>query len=460
MRIDHLLRMALVLAVLKVNFIAAQNHIAAMRYDDNYGDLKSDSIKHGLSNRIRNIAVAKNLYVSFGGELREQFQVYDNMNFGDVPPTYKSPDPTQLWHRALIHANIESGPHWRFFIQLQNTLRLFNYNPIVPEIDENQFSVHQGFAEYKVSGWRFRLGQQEMAYGNHRVITFREGPNTRLAFDGLVIKRQFQNGSIDFFAVSKVISKQYVLDDESMHDGLLGIYGTQFFSQNKIGLDYFVVNFQSRDRKYNGQSGFENRATCGARLFSRLDKFNFELEAAYQSGKFDALDISAYSITADINISILQGKRAVAGFSASVSSGDKSASDRQLNTYNLLYAKPAYGLAVPIGAANIIGFNPYLKLSPTEKWHILAQAFFLSRHSNEDGIYSPAMAQTPSRRQTSDPLNARTLGQLYVLESSFQASDYVSFSLDVSYFDAGSYIKSVGRGNDITYLSFKTTFKF
>lgn len=36
----------------------------------------------------------------------------------------------------------------------------------------------------------------------------------------------------------------------------------------------------------------------------------------------------------------------------------------------------------------------------------------------------------------------------------------ISFSFDASYFDAGSYSKATGNGKDVTYLSFKSTFKF
>ena len=153
-----------------------------------------------------------------------------------------------------------------------------NDNPVVPEIDENQLSLHQDFAEIKLNTWKFRLGRQELLYGNNRLITLREGPNTRQTFDGIVIKRSLKNGSIDFFAVSKVISKQFVFDDEHFNEELIGIYGTQYFSKRKIGLDYFVVNFQSRLRKYNLQTGFESRQTYGVRLFSNLNKINFEVE--------------------------------------------------------------------------------------------------------------------------------------------------------------------------------------
>ena len=458
-KIAQFVYLVVILALMPAEQIQAQNKISLVRYDDDFQSLKNDTIKKGLDN-LKYIKLWDNHFISFGGELREQFLHYDNINFGDVPSTYNNTDVSQLWHRLMIHTDIELGKHWRVFIQLNNTSRFFNDNPIVPEIEENQLSLHQAFAELKLTNWNFRLGFQEMYFGNHRVITVREGPNTRQSFDGLTIKRKFKNGSLDFFAVSKVISKQYVFDDESMHDGLMGIYGTQNFSNKKIGLDYYVMNFQSRDRMYNYQSGFENRGTCGIRLFSNHKTVNFEFEGAYQSGKFNDLDIEAYSVLGDVNVTVIPSKKGIIGFAANIASGDKDSTDKKLNTYNLLYAKPAYGLAAPIGATNMASFYPYIKINPVQKLNVLAQVFFLARNSNQDGTYSPGMVQNRPRPNSLFGSDKKTLGQYYVLETNYQQNKNLSFALDASYFEAGSYPKTTGTGDDILYLSFKSTFKF
>ncbi len=437
----------------------AQNKISLLRYDDDFSQLKNDSLKKGLGH-LKYIPLGNKNYISFGGELREQFQVYKNINFGDAPATFKNISANQLWHRLMLHSNIELGDHVRVFIQLNNTLRFLNNNPVVPEIDENQLSLHQAFAEIKSNHWKFRLGRQELFYGNHRLLTVREGPNTRQAFDGLVIKQTFKNGRIDFFAVSKVMSKQYVFDDQSFKEGLVGMYGTQYFYNRRIGLDYYAVNFQSKLRKYNYQTGFENRQTYGLRLFSNLHKINVEAEGAYQSGKFNELIICAYNVLADINMMILPSKKGIIGFAANAASGDKNRSDNKLNTYNLLYAKPAYGLAVPIGASNITSLNPYIKINPIQKLNILAQVFFLSRNSDQDGTYSPGMLENRPKPAMTFSTQKKSLGELYVIETNYQQTKNLSFAIDASYFKGGSYPKATGNGKNITYLSFKSTFKF
>ncbi|WP_162128444.1 alginate export family protein [Flavobacterium phycosphaerae] len=455
----YIIYLATLIASLIAYNSGAQNKISWVRYDDDFTVLRKDSLKKGLD-QLKYIPLGKNHFISFGGEWREQVQHYNHLNFGDVPPTYSDATISQLWHRLMIHTDIELGSHFRFFMQLSNTARFFNDNPMVPEIEENQLSLHQAFGELKFNNWNFRLGHQELFYGNHRLITFREGPNTRQAFDGLLVKRKFKNGSLDFFAVSKVISKQYVFDDESMHDGLLGIYGTQFYANRKLGLDYFLVNFQSRDQKYNYQSGYENRQTCGIRLFSNLKIVNFELEGAYQTGKFNDLTIEAYSVLADVNITVLPAKKGIIGLAVSLASGDKDSTDGKLNTYNLLYAKPAYGLVAPIGATNMVSLSPYVKINPVQKLNVLAQVFFMGRNSNQDGTYSPGMVQNRPKPNALFITNKKTLGQLYVLETNYQQTKNVSFALDASYFDIGSYPKATGVGKDILYLSFKSAFRF
>lgn len=443
---------------LLVSYASAQNKISLLRFDDDFSYLKNNRLKKG-HDQLKYISAGNKNYISFGGELREQFQIYRNINFGDVPPTYNNISANQLWHRFMLHSNIELGNRFRFFIQLNNTLRFLNNNPVVPEIEENQLSLHQAFAEIKLNYWKFRLGRQELFYGNHRLLTVREGPNTRQAFDGLIVKRTFKNGAIDFFAVSKIISRQYVFDDQSFKEGLIGIYGTQLFSNLKMGLDYYAVNFQSRLRKYNYQTGFENRQTYGTRLFLKKKKVNFEIEGAYQSGKFKDLAICAYNVLADVNIMLFPISKGTVGFAANAASGDKNNEDKKLNTYNLLFAKPAYGLAIPIGSTNIISLSPYIKINPVQKLNVLAQVFFLSRNSNQDGTYSPGMIQNRPKPGLYFILK-EALGTFYLIEANCQQTKNLSFAVDASFFKAGSYPKATGNGKNTTYLSFKATLKF
>ena len=442
-----------------VNYTNAQSAIGLLRYNDNFTFIKDDSLKKGFT-RLKYIEFSENNFISFGGEIREQLQVYHNINFGDLPPKFSSINAHQLNHRLMLHANIESGNHFRFFIQMNNTLQFMNVNPPSPEIDVNLLSFHQAFSEFLFNKWKIRIGRQEVFYGNHRIFTVREGPNTRQTFDGMVVKKVFKNGTIDFFGMSKTISKKFIFDDEFGKERSFGFYSTLFLTEKSIGLDFYGLNFQSEQRKYKHYSGPENRQTVGFRLFSDLKKFNFEIEGTYQTGQFNSLSIDAYNVFADVNITILQKMKARIGMAANISSGDKNNSDNKLNTYNLLYAKPAYGLAIPLGSANMISIYPYIKINPVPKLNILTQVFFLQINSDQDGLYSPSMIMVRPQPETSSSSNPKYMGTFFVVETAYQHSENFSLSFDASYFNAGGFLKGTGKGKDLTYVSFKSTFKF
>jgi Alginate export len=436
------------------------NPINILRYNDNFTAVKSDTVKKGFTT-LKYIPIGKKTYVSFGGELREQYQHFNNLNFGDVPPATKEISTGQLWHRVMVHSNVEIGSQVRIFVQLNSTFRFFNPNPVTPEIDENQLSLHQAFIDYKF-GKHFilRAGRQEMGYGNNRILTFREGPNTRLAFDAVVLKYTNQKRKIDLLALTPVVSKQFVFDDQSFKETVFGIYGTEFLVPKKLLLDYYVLSFGSDIRKYNFITGKETRQSFGLRFFSQNPTFNYELETAYQTGKFNNSKIRAYAFSADASYVLNKTNSFIIGVSGNYISGDKDKTDNILNTYNLIFSKPSYGLAAPIGSSNITNVNPYLKINPIKKLNVYAGVYFLSRQSNQDGTYSPGMAQvrpTPANLFTSAK---KAIGTQYAVETGYNVNQHFFFAVDAAYLKADSYVKETGKGKDITYLSFKAAFKF
>jgi hypothetical protein len=434
--------------------------IQYVRYNDDFGFLKTDSIwKKGIQ-KLKYVPLSDEVNVSFGGELREQLQRYNNINFGDVPPTYKTSSTWQLWHRMMAHANIEAGQKVRVFLQLSSTYRLLSPNPLTPEIDQNELSLHQAFIDYRLSKkWMARVGRQEMSYGSHRLITFREGPNTRLTFDAAILKYDSKNRKLDVFAISPVISQHGVFDDQAFKDLALGVYSNERLTK-KLSVDYYVLHFHSKRRQYNFVTGTENREIVGFRLFSGNKKTNYEVEANYQFGKFNHLLINAYGVSADLNQKLTPARNFIIGVTGNYLSGDKSKSDNQLNTYNLLYSKPQYGLTAPIGATNMITVNPYFKLNPTRKANIYLGANFMWRQSNQDGTYNPGAIQVRPKPESLFVSSGKRLGTLIVLETSYAFGSNLSLAFDASQFISGKYVRQTGLGKDITYLSFKVSLKF
>lgn len=437
------------------------SQVEMLRYNDNFNYLVQDTVsRHGIE-KLKLIQVADDVNFSFGGELREQLQYYRNFNFGDLPSGTGSANTWQLWHRAMLHTNIAIGKKTRVFAQLGSTYRFLNPNPPAPEIDENHLSIHQLFAEYRFnSKWLTRVGRQEMSYGNHRLITFREGPNTRLAFDAAVVKYHTDKKKFDLFIMSPVISQNGAFDDKTFKDILAGSYGTERVFGRKLSIDYYFMLFESARRKYNYVGGNERRKIAGIRLFSENPRLNYELECTYQFGRFSDLRINALGLFADVNYAVLPKRVLVLGLAGNYASGDKSGFDRQLNTYNALFSKPQYGLTAPIGASNLLVIQPYLKFAPVKGVNVYLGSHFMWRSGSYDGIYTPTGAEMRPRPEKLFVVKDNGIGTLLFLESNYQVCKTLSIALDASQFFANDFIKNTGKGRDITYLSFKVGYKF
>lgn len=432
-----------------------------LRYNDNFEYLLKDSVSKKGTERLKFMKLHRRSTISIGGELREQLQYYRNINFGDLPPTSGKTTTWQLWQRVMVHANIGVSKNIRVFTQFGSTHRFINKNSLTPEIEQNDLSLHQAFIDYKLkSRLLLRIGRQELSYGNHRLITFREGPNTRLSFDGILLKYRSAKRKLEVLAISPVISKKGVFDDQTFKDWITGMYVSETFVPKWLNADYYAMNFYSKRRQYNFIPGKENRQIAGIRFFSDNPILNYELEATYQVGKFNNLHINAFGIDFDINHKLLSPKNMLVGIAGNYVTGDRNNDDGQLNTYNLLFSKPQYGLAAPIGATNMITANPYMKFNPGRNIHIYTGINFMWRQSNQDGIYSPGAIQVRPGPQTLFKSDKNQVGTLWVLETAFMLTKYVTLAVDASYFAAGNYVKETGKGKNITYLSFKANYKF
>jgi hypothetical protein len=452
--------------IITLLFIALFNatswgQIQLLRYNDNFEYLKNDTVEKTGFEKLKHIPITRKTNVSFGGEIREQYQYYNNPNFGDRPPGYQEVKNGQVWHRIMLHTNLEFGTRARIFIQGNSTFRFLNPNPLTPEIDENQLSLHQAFLDFRMGNkWSTRVGRQEVCYGNHRLITFREGPNTRLAFDALVFKRVQGKERLDLFVMTPVISNPGISDDESFKDLVVGMYDTKEIIEDRLMIDFYSLSLNSKRKQYNYEGGNESRQTFGFRLFSNNLKVNYELEANYQYGKFNQLRINAYGITADVHVSAIEKCGLTVGLASNYFTGDKNPQDNKLNSYNPLFSKPQYGLTAPIGASNIINVNPYIKTKLTEKLKIYAGAYFMWRESDLDGTYTPLGYQLRPGPGMTLKTNHKEIGSQLTLEATYVWNNNLSFGLDAGYFVAGKYVRETGEGKDITYLSLKGNFKF
>ncbi len=453
-----IIRLFLFLGILLQYKSYAQN-IARLRFDDDFSYLKSDSLKTTWKEKIKNISLGSDFQLSLGGESREQYQSYEHVNFGEVPSDFVTDSPHQLMHRIMFHANLTYKNTFRLFAQLNNTARFLNPNPITSQIDENLLSTHQIFMDYKFKNhWIFRVGQQELAYGSERFVASREGPNTRLTFQGATLKYVSPRNKLDIFTAKPMKMNTGVFDDETASESLYGFYYMHSSSKSRFSVDLFYFNSESNLRQYMFKKGNENRHTFGTRLYSSLGPWNYDVELAKQVGAFDELSISSFMAVWDFNVSPIQ--YFYLGFSGNYVPGDKSNSDSELNTFNTLYAKPPFGQTVALNITNTINLSPYVRYQHTNKWLATLRSSFVTRESLADGIFTPNMMPLRPILGKNKDSNVRHVGNIFTVDANYFPTKNVSLQFELGYCVAGDYMSDTGNGRDVIYFALKNAFKF
>jgi len=428
----------------------------SLRYDEDYSFLADPAQRTEWLDFLKYIPIADGRlgYVSIGGEARERFETYENEFFR----TDSDADNAYLLQRYLLHVDYHPTEWLRGFGQLQSSLE--DGRPGGPRpSDRDSIDVHQLFLDLTWQPVTVRVGRQEMAYGSERLISVREGPNTRRSFDTARVLYRNDAISVDAFFSSPVEVDRGAFDDQHIHDlWFWGGYATvPLTALPGIKMDFYYLGVHDPEASYSQGSGREERHTIGTRFFGKLGRWDFNNEAMYQFGRFDSGDITAWSVASDNGYTLedLWGKPRL-GLKAAIASGDRNANSADLQTFNPLFPRGTYFTeASLLGPQNFIDAHPWVRIQPAVQWLVDFGADFYWRESLEDGIYKPSGSLIYSGNSSF----GRFVGTDLSLLASWQPTRHISASAAYTHFFAGEFIHQNG-GVDVNYGALWATYKF
>ncbi len=394
-----------------------------------------------------------------GGEIREYLQIYQHVNFGQIPASFSEPNPTQLWHRVLLNSSLSLSKSFRLFGQLNSTIRFFNPNPIVSQVDQNTLSIHQLFLETKLAkNSILRLGKLENYYGNDRLMANREGPNNRNTYVGGLFRAYFSKSSLDVFYLHPMIQKPEFLNDEVSEENISGAYLQNWkFSKNQF-IDLYGMYLQSNSREYMFHKGLEKRLTLGFRLVKPAGHWQYIFENAYQTGTYNDLTIRSFMSIWELIYT--PNNKFFLAFSGTYVPGDKNPNDGYLGTFNTLFAKPPFGQTIALNITNMVNFSPYIKYQFHPKSFFIVRTSFVNRESVADGIYTPNMSQLRPIAGKEIRSSQKNVTNLYVIELNFFPKKSIQTLLEFGYSQAGDYLKETGPGKDVLYVAWRGAYRF
>lgn len=421
------------------------NEFRFLRYNDT---ISIDSTNQNLYYKIKQITVSQKskVFLFFGGENRTQYQYFDNENWDEA---YTDKNGFIL-NRALLYGDLKIGNSFRLFSQLQSSssIRRLDPNPL----EENPLDIHQLLFDVRVRNLKFRMGRQELYYGSQRLISVREGPNSRQAFDAMKIMYQRNYLSIDAFYGYYVKNSFGNFNDKiDKNTKLFGLYtsvkGVRFLNNVEV----YFLNLQKSKSTFNTISGQENRNTVGSRIWGTHSNWNYDIEAAYQFGKFNKQNINAWTFSINNSFNYQINKRIQKiGFKTEYISGDKIQNDRSLETFNPLFPKGAYfGLAALIGPSNLFDMHPFLEFQLTQKLNFNIDYDMFWRASGNDAIYQPNVSVLFDSSNSTSKKIGNQLGASF----DYSINKYLNFTIEGTWFNSGKFIQDVSNGRDILFTA-------
>ncbi len=433
----------------------------SLRYDENYSYLK-DSTQLNWYERMKftRLSSSGNHYLSLGGEVRYQYFRFRNEEWGDAS---EDKDGFVL-NRLLLHADWHINKRIRLFTQLQSSIVVGRVDPPSP-VELNEMDMHQLFAdvvllENKDQSLTFRVGRQEMSYGSSRLISPREGPNNRQAFDGFKLFFKSKHVKTDLFFSRYVASRQGIFNDKIFNKNVQ--FGGAYVTVSGIpvirNIDVYYLGLRKASSTWADVKGKELRHSVGSRIWGASKRWSYDVEGLFQFGDLASSSISAWTLSSNTTYQLGESESApTIGVKTEMISGDKNPDDGRIQSFNPLFPRGAYfGYAALIGPSNLFDVHPSIEVPVSKKVSAFVDYDFFWRYSLGDGIYSPgASVIYPAGDGDSKFIGHQISGTI-----EYSPHAFVFIRGETTWFKSGEYLKSVSAGKNIFYVGITTTLRF
>jgi hypothetical protein len=441
------------------------------RYDEEWSFLCGSPKRTDLFDPIKCIPISrdKSSFLTLGGELRGRFQDVRNPAFGLPTPVRN----TDVFHRTFLFADLHLGPHFRTFVEFVNgQTEGTTKKPSTFELDP--LDVLQAFADVivpvaKSGDLTLRVGREDMLFGSSRLVSLREAPNVRRAFDGVrAFWKPGKGKRVDAFVARPVTPRLGVFNDVTDRTQLFwGVYATSPVSSLKgLNLDVYYLGLDRKDALFAQALAREHRHTAGVRLFGNragvdLDetelnfdsrqpdvesRFDWDVEGAYQFGSFGAAGIRAWMISSNWGYTFTELPRSPRlGIKADAASGDGNLHDGSLGTFNPLYpALRYYSLVRLFEPANLVNLQPSITVDLAKGVSANLAVSALWRENRADAFYAPPLVPVKGTAR-----GDRFVGRQASAIVAWKASAHLTVAANYAHFTPGGSVKeSGGRSGD------------
>ncbi len=287
-------------------------------------------------------------------------------------------DNDDLYFLSRFRLNLKIQPaRWlRFVVQGQDA-HVFgkNQHPYAPPFQDTM-DLRLGYVELGDTEKRnlgFRIGRQELAFGEERLVGSANWLNTARSFDGIRASFHRKGYRLDAFASSVVNPRDGKIDRSTAGNNFYGFYGglTDWVPKGTIE-PYFFWRRAANIPTETKTACIMNFATVGFRWVGKLPaNFDYGVEVAKQAGSLGTDSIGAWAGHWVLGYTVAGARftpRVMAEYN--YASGDANSGDGRRGTFNQLYATghDKYGLGDQVGWQNIHHVRAGIEFKLKTRW--------------------------------------------------------------------------------------------
>jgi len=425
--------------------------IKANRWQEDWSVLEDSALRTQPLDSLKYISLSSDnpfAYLSLGATLRERFEMNDASAFGlrDVDRD------AYLTQRFQVHADLHFNENWRLFTQFEDA-RAFDKTS-VGGADQNRVDLRLAFLEYiktfDAGTFKSRVGRQDFAFDLQRFVSSRDGPNVRQSFDALWADWETETWRFIGIASHPV---QYLddrnFDDKSNGDLRFHMLRVERLIGGKNELSAYYGLYERNDANYLDAEGNETRHIFDARLGGAAMGYDWDVEGMLQRGSVGGKDIRAWAGGSRLGYTfqtVTWTPRI--GLQMDVASGDRSAGDGTVGTFNPLFPNGYYfSLAGYTGYSNLIHFKPSITVKPIAKLSVQTAVGLLWRQTTDDAVYTQPNIAAPGTAGRGD----RWTGAYGQIRTDYAFTSNLTGAIEAVHYDIGQTLRDAG-GHDSNYL--------
>ena len=379
-------------------------------------------------------------YLSLGGHARIKAVALDAPLFG-----LGAADADGHWfQRVHLHADVHHGPRLRAFVELSDA-RVHGKDRIFP-IDSNRIELQQAFVDMAgtIAGGDvvLRGGRQELQFdATQRFVALREAPNVRRSLDGMRLTWSMPSARLDAFHTRVVEPRDDTAFDDRSVDGIEFSGLRARHDRGDLRFDGYAYRYARDTARFADELAREQRLVVGAQSIGRSGAFDWDVEAAYQTGNFGRADIRAWALGSMLGYTLIETRwRPRLGLQFDAASGDRRADDDRLQTFNPLFPKGSYFTSAGLtDFANLLHTQVSLRVQPWRAAALGVGSGHLARQSRADAAYAQPFLPIP-RSVT----GSTAIGEYLRLEARQRLNRYVTVAAELVRYWPAENLRQVG----------------